>query len=55
MNKLEIIATFSAMQKLHKTKNYEALGEVIDEVLETARGESGRKRKPSKDGDKEED
>jgi hypothetical protein len=41
MNRIEIIATFSALQKLHKLKGWEEIGEVIDEVLEEARKEPG--------------
>jgi len=53
VNKIEIIATFTAMDELYENKNYESLGKVIKKVLKVAEGEPSGK-KPSKDGDEEE-
>jgi hypothetical protein len=36
VNRLEIIATFSALKQLHKLGAYEEIGTVIDKILEEA-------------------
>ena len=43
MNKPEMVAVFSAMQKLGKLKQYDELMEVIDEVLLEVRDKSVKK------------
>jgi len=48
MNRLEVIATFSALEKLHELGSYDKLGEVIHEVLEEARNESKKADKDNK-------
>ena len=49
VNRIEIIATFSAIQKLLKNKCYSDVEEVVQEVLAEARGET--KKEPSKEKD----
>ena len=40
MNRIEIIATFTALRELSKCKNYEGIDIVIEEVLKEAKGKS---------------
>ena len=42
MNRIEVVAVFGAMKALHDTKQYEKLGEVIDDVLLEAREKSAK-------------
>jgi hypothetical protein len=45
MNRIEIIATFSALKELCRNKNYDSVEHVIDEVLDEARRESKKEEK----------
>ena len=45
MNKVEIIATFTAMKKLQEHKLYDELAEVIEETLAAAKGELAKPKK----------
>jgi hypothetical protein len=40
MNRLEIIATFTALKELHKLGAHEGIGTVIDKILEEAETKS---------------
>jgi len=51
VNKIEIIATFSALEKLCELKSYDKLQEVIQEVLQEARSGSKRGKKEEQESD----